>query len=221
MEKPAIVFSIAELRKYIFDFACTYSDKQCAEKGLWSVLQLRLEPNSIIPFYIWEYAFKSNAKSFLLWMIESGIKITGYLLDSAAKYGHLEIVKWLHENRKEGCTTWAMDWAAENGHLNVVIWLHENRKEGCTKWAMDWAAKNGHLNVVIWLHKNRKEGCTTLAMIYAAANGHLEIIIWLHENRTEGCTIWAMYYAEKNCHLNVVMWLHENRGMQSQLYFLT
>ena len=75
METPAtIVFSNIKFKKYIFDFACTYSDKQCAEKGLWSVLQLRLKPNSIIPFYIWEYAFKSNAKSFLLWMVESGIK---------------------------------------------------------------------------------------------------------------------------------------------------
>ena len=54
----------------------------------------------------------------------------------------------------------AMDYAAKNGHLEVVKCLHENRTEGCTKDAMDWAAKNGHLEVVKWLHDNRTEGCT-------------------------------------------------------------
>ena len=40
---------------------------------------------------------------------------------------HLEVVKWLHENRTEGCSTYVMNYAAENGHLEVVKWLHENR----------------------------------------------------------------------------------------------
>jgi len=144
MESPAdIVFSISELKKYIFDFACTYSDKQCAKKQVWSVLKLRLKPNSIISFYIWKYALKKNAKSFIYWLFENNIKITEYyyLLDYAAKYGHLDVIKWLHENRIEGCTTDAMDWAAKNGHLKVVKWLNENRIEGCTTDAMDWAAK--------------------------------------------------------------------------------
>ena len=74
--------------------------------------------------------------------------------DWAAKKGHLEIVKWLHENRTEGCTTAAMNCAARNGHLEVVKWLHENRTEGCTEWAMDLAAENGHLDVVKWLNDN-------------------------------------------------------------------
>ena len=69
-------------------------------------------------------------------------------IDNEAKYGHLDVIKWLSgttqdvpsgstrsENRKEGfqlgyCTTDAMDWAAKYGHLNVIKWLHENRKEG-------------------------------------------------------------------------------------------
>jgi ankyrin repeat protein len=63
----------------------------------------------------------------------------------------LEIVEWLHKNRKEGCTTWAMDWAARNGHLEVVEFLHKNRNEGCTHYAMEWAAMNGNLEVVEYL----------------------------------------------------------------------
>jgi|SRR5215217_1642274 len=50
------------------------------------------------------------------------------------------------------------DWAAYNGHLEVVKWLHENRTEGwCTKDAMDCAARGGHLEIVKWLHENRAE----------------------------------------------------------------
>ena len=30
-------------------------------------------------------------------------------MDNAARQGYLEIVKYLHENRMEGCTTNAMD----------------------------------------------------------------------------------------------------------------
>ena len=45
---------------------------------------------------------------------------------------------------------------AENGHLDVVKFLHENRTEGCTKYAMDYASRNGHLDVVKFLRKNRR-----------------------------------------------------------------
>ena len=102
--------------------------------------------------------------------------------NACAKNGHLEIVKILHENRTEGCTTWAMDKAATNGQLEVVKWLHENRTEGCTAWTMNSAAENGHLEVLKFLHENRNEGYTAWAMNRATSNGHLEVAKWLHEN---------------------------------------
>ena len=64
------------------------------------------------------------------------------------------MVKWLHENRREGCTTEAIDLAASHGHLEVVKWLHNNRKEGCTAEAMNKAVAHGHLEVVEWLRNN-------------------------------------------------------------------
>ena len=74
----------------------------------------------------------------------------------AASNGYLDVVKWLHENRTEGCTTHAMDLAADNGQLDVIKWLHENCTEGCTTNE--------------WLHQNRTEGCTTRAMDGAASS---------------------------------------------------
>ena len=57
------------------------------------------------------------------------------------------------------CVYWSMTTAAEYGHLNIVKWLHKNNFE-CTTNAMDLAALNGHLEVVKWLHFNRNSGCT-------------------------------------------------------------
>ncbi len=34
-----------------------------------------------------------------------------------------------NNNREEGCTTDAMDGAVRWGYLDVIIWLHENRNE--------------------------------------------------------------------------------------------
>ncbi|RLN95849.1 hypothetical protein BBJ28_00020423 [Nothophytophthora sp. Chile5] len=132
---------------------------------------------------------------------------THIAMDGAAERGHLEVVKWLHANRTESCTTAAMNAAAANDHLPVVQWLHANTSEGCTTAAMDSAAANGHLKMVQWLHSNRPEGCTTEAMDNAALNDQLEMLQWLHKNRSEGCTGKALDSAVASGHLRVVEWL--------------
>jgi hypothetical protein len=127
-------------------------------------------------------------------------------IKSAAFYGHLDVIKWLHINLSMGFTTKAMDNAAEGGHLEVIKWLHCNRTEGCTMKAIAVAARNGHLDVIKWLHSNRTEGCTASAMDNAAHGGHLDVIKWLHENRTEGCSAKAVAAATENGHLGVIKW---------------
>jgi len=149
-------------------------------------------------------------KSFYRLKIPFDSNISSNHMDKVASNGYFEMLKWLHYNRKEGCTKYAMDNAADNGHIEIVKWLHENRKEGCTIDAMDIAALNGNLEIVKWLHYNRKEGCTTYAMDWAAEKGHLEIVKWLHENREEGCSTYAMDLADRNGHIEVVKWLKEN-----------
>lgn len=67
----------------------------------------------------------------------------------------------------------------------MVIFLHENRREGCTTAAVDNAASGGHLELLKFLCHSRAEGGTVYAMILAAWHGHLEVVKWLHENREE------------------------------------
>lgn len=121
------------------------------------------------------------------------------------------MIKWLHANRREGCTTESMDSAALNGRLDIVKWLHEHRSEGCTVYAMSSAARHGHLEVVKWLHKNRAEGCTKNAMKVAAANGHLNVVQFLHEYCKVDCPQHAMKMAATSGHLKTFKWLQENQ----------
>ena len=126
-------------------------------------------------------------------------------MDFAAKNGHLDILKYLHEIEKD-CTTNAMDHAAENGHLDILKYLHEIGKE-CTTDAMDRAAQFGHLEVLKYLHEIGKE-CTTNAMDYATLYGHLEVLKYLHEIG-KNCTVFAMDWAASKGHLEIIKYLHE------------
>jgi hypothetical protein len=51
-------------------------------------------------------------------------------MDAAACKGDLGIVKFLHENRTEGCTRGATDDAASNNHMGVAKYLLGQRQEG-------------------------------------------------------------------------------------------
>jgi ankyrin repeat protein len=87
--------------------------------------------------------------------------------DTAAYYGYLEILQnnpSLHENQKR-CTVKAMNWASGHGHLEIVKWLHENRSEGCTTNAMNSAAKNGHLEIVSFYMKIDQKGVLVMRWI--------------------------------------------------------
>jgi len=105
-------------------------------------------------------------------------------MDDAASGGHLAVMRWLHENRSEGCSSHgAMDDAASGGHLAVVEWLHATYGASyfleCIPSAMNNAARKGHLAVLEWLHANFPvnrggNGITHEALDYAAGSGQLE-----------------------------------------------
>jgi len=78
-----------------------------------------------------------------------------------------------------------MDKAARNGHFEVVKFLHENRTEGC-KNAMNFASRHGHFEVVKFLHQNvRTEGNVLEAFKLASDNFHVDIVNFLREEHPE------------------------------------
>ncbi len=78
----------------------------------------------------------------ILIQLQNQLVFSNKAMDFASDNGHLDVVKWLHYNRTEGCTRKAMDYA-ENGHVDVVKWFLYNRTEGGTTDTMDWTAKRG------------------------------------------------------------------------------
>lgn len=114
------------------------------------------------------------------------LKYDEHTMDIAAANGHLNVLKWLHKNRKDGCSKKAMLYAVDNDHFHVVRWLHQNRTEGCTRYAIDSAAMNGNLEMVKWLFENRTEGCSRLALLWAAQNGFTDIVNYIKTQENIG-----------------------------------
>lgn len=103
-------------------------------------------------------------------------------MDGAAEGGHLEIVKWLHSNRSEGCTKKAMDGAAREGLLDIMKWLHANRSEGCNPKAVYGALKHGHLEVLDWLHTRFPVFTAPITHIPRGAENMFEMLLYVHEH---------------------------------------
>lgn len=67
-------------------------------------------------------------------------------MDSAAGDDYWSTVQCRYENRWGLPDT--IDMEASNERLDVIKWLHANRTEGCMSSAMNKAAKYGHLDIV-------------------------------------------------------------------------
>ncbi|EFA81410.1 hypothetical protein PPL_05395 [Heterostelium album PN500] len=84
---------------------------------------------------------------------------TSVSLDHLNYYNYIESVKWLQSHSYPlTATTNAMDTACRLGNLEVVKYLHYNRSEGCTMEAIDISIENDHVEVVKFLYQNRTEG---------------------------------------------------------------
>ncbi|ATZ80098.1 ankyrin repeat domain-containing protein [Bodo saltans virus] len=103
---------------------------------------------------------------------------------NAAFKGHLECLKYAHEN---GCS---LDFltcasAAANGHLKCLKYAHEN---GCLWFCGTTlsAASNGHLECLRYAHEN---GCPWSNSLYSFAKkyGQLECLKYARENGCPGC----------------------------------
>jgi ankyrin repeat protein len=77
-------------------------------------------------------------------------------IDIACAYGHLDIVKYLVENRRKHirfnkwrCSTSAIDYACEGGHLEIIKYLYSKNVHGTND-----AFNNNHTHILDWLNEN-------------------------------------------------------------------
>ncbi|KAL3665748.1 hypothetical protein V7S43_009179 [Phytophthora oleae] len=171
-------------------------------------------------------------------------------MNSAARHGHLEVVKWLIKRGLGKGSTLAIHFAAMNGHLEVAKYLHAQDFTGCYQKTLQETAKGGHLAVVQWLwtqfHDDPKADLLcehggdeffsrgppfTNEMTAAASNGHLEVIQYLHtialtlagKKRKRGGSSMDDVVSEAaiNGHLDVVRWVCTHTTVNSTEHAMT
>ncbi|ETV94745.1 hypothetical protein H310_11707 [Aphanomyces invadans] len=166
-------------------FNCVWLEKALKHALLrghaaWVRHVLRCKPNVSFPNLV-DIAAQHGDIAMLEFLHMRKVRGSTEALDTAKS---LEIVQYLHA-RDYSCTTAAMDIAALRGALDIVRFLHEHRREGCTVLAMDFAASNGHLDVIQFLHSHRREGCTAKALEMAIKRGHVDVVKFLLCHRHE------------------------------------
>ncbi|KAF0700777.1 Aste57867_8730 [Aphanomyces stellatus] len=134
------------------------------------------------------------------------------LIDTAAYYGQLAALAFLHDRGHPGSTYFALDDALIHGHLAVAdfLWTHR-RGDGSSTRAWEGSAERGQLKSIQWLHEHNVWLCTPETMDRAAEAGHLDIVEYLDRVRTEGCTEMAVVLAAQAGHVDVVQYFLESR----------
>ncbi|KAL7753181.1 hypothetical protein RI367_000956 [Sorochytrium milnesiophthora] len=181
-----------------------------------------------------------NFEHIVAWLThDADLPCTTNAMNSAARIGGLELVRFLHEHRTEGCTSDAMTNAVRAGHLDVADYLRLRRSEGCERDTFHWAvwggctlasiqwvvkhypeqltenvlclaASGSRIDVIEYLHTLPNAPFSSATMDKAAASGDLDLVRWFHKNRMEGCTTEAMAEAARCGFLSIVKFLHEH-----------
>jgi hypothetical protein len=97
----------------------------------------------------------------------------------AAESGHLEILKYLHEDAKAPWDEYTAIWAAGKGQLHILEYLVERKYDKYDERACMWAAEKGHLDCLKYLHETAKAPWNSGAVRYAHENNHPECVQYL------------------------------------------
>ena len=103
-----------------------------------------------------------------------------HFCSKAARMGNLALVRWLREVKKFDWSQWTISSAAKHGHLHIVKYCTE-QKCPRSEVACANAAKSGHLDILKYLHENGAPW-NSWTCFYARKNNHLECLNYAKEN---------------------------------------
>ena len=102
---------------------------------------------------------------------------------NAARNGHLECLKYLHEDVKAPWDTGTACAAASNGHLHILEYLVEREYDRFVEHACANAAEKGHLDCLKYLHEVAKAPWGSGAAVRSAHRyNHPECLQYLLDN---------------------------------------
>ena len=124
---------------------------------------------------------KTNKLELLKWVREEKkCDWDEWTINRAAEQGNLEMVKYCVANECP-INMNACAYAAQGGHLEVLKYLHEEVKAPLNSLTASFAALNGHLHILEYLVEREYDEYNEGACTFAAMNGHLDCLKYLRE----------------------------------------
>jgi hypothetical protein len=153
---------------------------------------------------------KTNKLELLKWAREEKkCKWDEWTINAAAYKGNLEMVKYCVANAcpidADACA-----YAAFNGHLECLKYLHEEAEAPWDSSTATWAAENGHLHILEYLVERKYDQFGESACVLAAENGHLDCLKYLHETAKAPWNYLAVRDANRNNHTECLQYLLDN-----------
>lgn len=107
-------------------------------------------------------------------------------MDYAARYGRLQIVKWLHFNKlKHKTLLYACKLVIEGNHIAVFDWFTKYRKQDIHRGLYTEAIRYDNLPVLQCLYKNLGKHCTDADLSLATNCRRVEIVKFLYHEHKE------------------------------------
>ncbi|CAL6389096.1 unnamed protein product [Bathycoccus prasinos] len=103
-----------------------------------------------------------------------------WTIRAAAEQGNLEMIKYCVAN-KCPINVFACAGAAFNGHLECLKYLHEEVKAPWDEYTAICAAEHGHLHILEYLVERKYHRYDERACYHAAHYGHSDCLKYLHE----------------------------------------
>ncbi len=160
-------------------------------------------------YFCWRVA-ETNKLELLKWAREEKkCEWNSRTIEAAARKGNLEMVKYCVANECP-IDVKACAWAARCGHLECLKYLHEEVKAPSNWRTAARAAQSGHLHILEYLVERKYDQFSGRACRLAAEYGHLDCLKYLHETAKAPWNDWSVYHAHKNNHLDCVQYLLDN-----------
>ncbi|TYZ67588.1 hypothetical protein PybrP1_003357 [[Pythium] brassicae (nom. inval.)] len=143
---------------------------------------------------------------------ENGYESRDYDIYKAAENGHVDVVRYMLENRVGIDADDALDRAARRGHLEVVKLLCANGWVLSTYGVFEDVIKNGSFDILQILCQSGIDGAVRCAMVAAMKLGKLEFVKFLHELDPVGCADEGGYLtadAAERGYLDIIKFFHE------------
>ena len=160
-------------------------------------------------YFCWKVAL-TNKLELLKWAREEKkCEWDEETIRTAASQGNLEMVKYCVANECP-ISVFACAFAATKGHLEILKYLHEEAKAPWSSSTAAWAAKNGHLHILEYLVEREFDQFDEYACMLAATHGHLDCLKYLHETAKVPWDYLAVRWAHQNNHPECLQYLLDN-----------